>query len=235
MKRRLNQKLCKQAIAAYPQEAAFLWTDKDGIYQVSNVHESPETHCQIADSDLLKARKRGLKAVIHTHPDGWPVPSSADMRAQIDNDIPFGICSVRDGEVSDLVWLGLARPALEGRGFVHGVTDCYALCRDYYAKQGVDIPEYPRDWEWWDDGQSLYTQYFRDAGFTEIAESDIKEGDAILFQIRSGVPNHAGIYLGGGLFLHHPAGRDPVMLGKLSRQDNYYRWRGYATHWLRME
>lgn len=231
---RLNEKLCQHAIAAYPKEAAFLWTGA-GIYPVDNVSETPETHCQISDTDLLAARKAGLRAVIHTHPDDWPVPSSADMRAQLDNAVPFGICTVRGGEVSDLVWFGGDRPALEGRGFVHGVTDCYALCRDYYADHGITIPEYPRDWEWWDDGQSLYVDYFRDAGFIEIAEAELREGDAVLFQIRSDVPNHAGIYLGGGVFLHHPAGRYPVMPGKLSKRDNYYRWRDYATHWLRFE
>lgn len=63
----------------------------------------------------------------------------------------------------------------------------------------------------WNDGVSnLYTEGFPEAGFVAVGtDAELQTGDVILMQIRSknGVPNHAAIYLGDGLILHHLHGR----------------------------
>jgi cell wall-associated NlpC family hydrolase len=58
---------------------------------------------------------------------------------------------------------------------------------------------------------------YQQAGFVGIKDGEQPEvGDIILMQIRSnnGVPNHAGIYIGDGLMLHH-------LYGRLSSRDVY--------------
>jgi cell wall-associated NlpC family hydrolase len=99
------------------------------------------------------------------------------------------------------------------------VLDCYQLIVDWYAQErGVTLPQFARADEWWNDGKSdLYTEGFPLAGFTKLPEgAALQAGDVILMQIRArnGVPNHAAIYLGDGLILHH-------LHGRLSSRDVY--------------
>jgi cell wall-associated NlpC family hydrolase len=99
------------------------------------------------------------------------------------------------------------------------VLDCWALCRDWYARErSVQLPDPDRRDGWWDDGHSdLYSDAaMAAAGFKKIAMDDLAAGDLILMQIRSDnlVPNHAAIYLGDGLILHH-------LDGRLSSRDVY--------------
>jgi cell wall-associated NlpC family hydrolase len=108
---------------------------------------------------------------------------------------------------------------LVGRPFYHGVLDCYSLIRDWYQQTcGIELKQFHRMDDWWNDGISdLYTQGFPQAGFVSIgADAELQEGDVILMQIRSknGVPNHAAIYLGDELILHH-------LHGRLSSRDVY--------------
>lgn len=125
----------------------------------------------------------------------------------------------------------MRRLPLVGRGFHHGVTDCYALVRDYYLlEKGLHLREYPRNWEWWEHGQDLYSENFAREGFREVDPSTVKEGDALLFHIRCSrdldtrVINHAGIYVGNGKILHHVAARSAWDPHSLSRVEPMGRW-----------
>jgi len=51
-------------------------------------------------------------------------------------------------------------------------------------------------------------------------------GDVFLAQVRAPVPNHGGVYLDGGLILHH-------LEGRLSRREPLGPWRRFVTHALR--
>ncbi len=68
---------------------------------------------------------------------------------------------------------------------------------------------------------------FADAGFVVVEPDDLLVGDVFLMQVNSEVPNHAAIYLGDGLILHH-------LQGRLSSRDVYggY-WQKITTHTLR--
>jgi cell wall-associated NlpC family hydrolase len=82
----------------------------------------------------------------------------------------------------------------------------------------VTLPDPVRHDEWWNDGGSaLYNDAaLRDANFAPVSVSEIAKGDLILMQIRSRnrVPNHAAIYLGDGMMLHH-------LHSRLSSRDIY--------------
>ena len=53
----------------------------------------------------------------------------------------------------------------------------------------------------------MYLDNFMKEGFHPIDISEISYGDGILMQLESPVPNHAAIYLGDGIVLHHVQGR----------------------------
>lgn len=123
---------------------------------------------------------------------------------------------------------------LIGREFHHGVLDCYTLVKDWYAiNRGITLIDGDRPDDWWLKGQNLYLERYESAGFRRVPLSDDKrpdelaEGDMLLMQICSPVPNHAAVWLGDGTILHHLAGR-------LSSRDV---WGGYfrkhTTHALR--
>jgi cell wall-associated NlpC family hydrolase len=111
------------------------------------------------------------------------------------------------------------------------VTDCYSLVRDWFrVERGVTLPEFPRDDDWWDAGQDLYSANFESAGFRRItvAEEDLQVGDCFLCRFRSPVINHAGIYVGDGLILHH-------LSGHISGHSPLNIWRRTIESWVRYE
>ena len=69
--------------------------------------------------------------------------------------------------------LGLAALLAVGCTPQTGVSDCYSLIRDWYrTERGIALPEFPRDWEWWEYGGDLYAMGFAEAGFVKLPEND---------------------------------------------------------------
>ena len=223
--------------ACWPDEGCGLIVD-GRFYGLPNRAERPRGSYRIAASDITRIRDvhGAIQGIVHSHPDGWACPSSLDMERQAEWDVPFGIIVSHESGCEAPVWFGrqVARPALVGRGFRHGITDCKSLIDDWFAHhRGVQLLDQPRDWEWWANGGNLYQDCFARAGFTDIAEADLQPGDCVLFAIRSRVPNHAAVFLEGEKVIHHPSGRHPVDPNMLSRVDHYQRWRGHAVRWAR--
>ena len=208
--------------------------------RLPNIAPDPLVAAQAPRERLLElSSQRLLDALVHSHPNGPNCPSEQDMRTQMSFGVPGVIVSCSgDGCLKPFAWGDTLEPApLIGRGFQHGVTDCYALVRDYFRlEQGVVIPEFPRSWEWWLNGQTLYLDGFARAGFELISEREAQEGDCVMMQVGGRnvtTPNHAGVLVGHGLFLHHATGREPWDPTRLSRREPLSRWRPYITHWLR--
>lgn len=210
-----------------------------------NMSDTPEDRFTLPAKELAKAYKAGdLQGVIHSHPGGPWWPSAADMASQIETGVPWAILVPGDDGAELACHWGGARPAVfhDGlhipRAFLHGVSDCYSLCQDFYSETGVtELPEFPRDWEWWKEPTTpggLYLDNLEAQGF-EVIATDAQDyvklaqpGDAYLMCIRSKVPNHAGIYLGEGLLLEH-------MHGDLSHREPIARKLKHITHWLRFK
>lgn len=234
-----HDRIRREALDAYPEEAVWLITD-EGCRRVPNVAEDALKSFRVAKSDMLSAQSEGLLAVVHSHPDAPPYPSEEDMRGQVATGVPWGIVPTDAYGTRPLFWWGgdVERSPLLDRGFRHGVTDCYALIRDYYAMEhGIALPEFPRSWEWWTDGQDLYGEGFPKAGFRRFDPNiePPREGDMWFAQLRSEVPNHGGIYLGDDTILHHLTSRSGYDEACLSRREPIARWLPHITHWLRHE
>lgn len=218
------------ALDDYPSEACGLLvaSDHGDVYvRCRNRSRTPSEHFDMDPEDYAAAEDTGeVLAVIHSHPDATAEPSEADRVLCEASGLPWLIVSVmRDGDEppsvrgsATLEPCGYEAP-LEGRTFFHGVLDCWALVRDWYARElGVTLPNPERVDEWWNDGKSdMYSDAaMKGAGFVAVSEKELQRGDLILMQIRSRnvVPNHVGIYVGDGLMLHH-------LYNRLSKRDVY--------------
>ncbi|MBP5093039.1 MAG: C40 family peptidase [Abditibacteriota bacterium] len=92
--------------------------------------------------------------------------------------------------------------------YVYGGTspetgmDCSAFVRMIYADRGIELPRSSRD-------QALVGE--------SVAFDDLMPGDRVYFAFRgSSVINHAGIYCGGGIFLHCSNAKYGVKLDKIT-------------------
>ena len=185
----------------------------------------------IHPEDYVRADRLGeIVGVFHSHPNLPAEPSQADKVACEASGLPWFILSFPSGQWHEMQPSGYIAP-LVGRAWAHGVLDCYSVIRDWYrAERGIDLPNFDRFDEWWKRGQNLYLDNFGSAGFEALGavqSQDMEVGDVLLMQVASPVPNHAAIYLGDGLILHH-------LQGRLSSRDVYggY-WQKITTHILR--
>jgi len=233
----------RHAETDYPRESCGLIVIRKGrekYVPCKNTARSSE-HFIISAQEYTEVEEQGsIIAVVHSHPDVQAIASEADKVSCEASGLVWHIVRVDDIDgvavASELVTIepcGYQAP-LVGRPFFHGVLDCYSLIRDWYQQtRGIELKQFHRLDNWWNDGNSdLYTQGFPQAGFKSVeAEAGLYEGDVILMQIRSknGVPNHAAIYLGDGLILHH-------LHGRLSSRDVYggY-WREVTRNVIRFD
>jgi proteasome lid subunit RPN8/RPN11 len=221
------------ATNAHPKERCGVIV-QDGVGQrlieCTNVHPNPHEYFKISAEEWAFLNvDYEVVSLWHTHPNASAAPSDGD-RAMIEKTgLPWHIVSWPAGGHSYTEPTGYETPYV-GRTFVHGILDCYALCRDWYKREmSIDLPDDEREDEWWNKGQSLYLDGFERNGFVSIGTDvrKLQRGDAILMQILSPVPNHAAIYLGDGKILHHTYKR-------LSGIFPYGgQWQKNATHYLR--
>jgi proteasome lid subunit RPN8/RPN11 len=213
-----NQALAlDHARQAYPRESCGLLVIRKGreVYWPCRNLGVGTDQFVIHPEDYVKADEQGqIVAVVHSHPGLPPEPSQADRVACEASGLPWHIVSVPSVAWASIEPSGYVAP-LVGREWSHGVLDCYALVRDWFRdERGVELP-------------NLYLENFAQAGFFPVDADELKVGDCFLMQVASPVPNHAAVYLGDGLILHH-------LQGRLSSRDVYggY-WQKVTTHILR--
>lgn len=223
MKKQTKQAIIQHAKACYPAECCGVIIN-DTYYPCTNI--APIGQFEIDPSEYLALQELGkIQAIVHSHPDGEPLPSEVDRVQMGLHGIPWVICGFGDGYESVRTHKPKAYKApLLGRDYIHGLQDCYSLVRDFYSREmGIEIRDYPRNDAWWEDvnHEPLYERYFEQEGFVRIDGDELRFGDAILCRIgRTHHINHALIYLGdgtlksekttktvGNLVLHHPYGR----------------------------
>lgn len=206
----------KHAEEEFPKESVGFVVDGKYV-RVKNIHTEPEQHFKVHPKTIAKYKGK-IQAVIHSHnisidpTTGKTVhltfPSKSDMEAQIAWNIPFGIQYVTEEGAGNILWWGRGVPVAdyEGRPYVYGVYDCFSVILDYYREElGIDLPDFPREDEWWERDEDVYVNHMKDYGMIKVDKDDLQPNDVILLTIRSNVANHAILYLGGDQGLHHLA------------------------------
>ena len=208
---------------AWPEEACGVVAG--GRYEErTNVAADRESSWQM-DPDVL--RGGDIRAIVHSHPPGCsrsrrrrtcsarltqPCPrhrsADAERRGSAQAGEPF-------------FWgPGEAPDAYLGRSYRHGVTDCYTLVRDWYARErGLALPALAYDWRWFADAPELdlYSSWRKRLGWRRVDTAAAQPGDLVLLALMGAhVANHAGVLLEDGTLLHHPSARpyDPTCLSR---------------------
>ena len=197
----LKQILIDTAKKEFPKEmCGILFLDEDNTIkfkQCTNLSINPTELFEIDNSVLINYN---VIAIVHCHTNGRNYLSKYDMQNQ---------------QLLNLDWVLVCndnvityRPIspLLGRQFEFNKQDCYNLFRDCYMLAGSDhLPEFEYPNNWYEQGMNLYVDRLPEYGFEKV---DIPEiGDVILFTIGSEIPNHAGVYIGNQLFIHHSIDR----------------------------
>lgn len=228
LSQKIRQAIINHARSVYPAECCGLIINEQ-YHPCDNI--APMGQFEIEPSQYLALSEMGeIQAIVHSHPDGEPIPSEVDRAQMSLHGVPWVICGFgkgTDGQEYAYVRTHQPKPyqaPLIGREYIHGLQDCYSLGRDYYAREcGIFLKDYPRLDAWWEDANSpsLYVENFKKEGFVEVPLLHLQQHDAIICQVgRTYHPNHALIYLGdaeltsekapkaiGNLVLHHPHGR----------------------------
>lgn len=221
----------KHALADCPKE--IVGYTAAGLYRpLRNSSDKPDEF-RVAPADTVQMYEDGIEVFLHSHTDGSDFPSLSDINSQIEMGVPWGVLVLskdQDGKpyLSDTFFFGdqAPIPAYLGRKFRHYVTDCYALCRDWYRQERhVILPQFPREYEWWEKGGNMIRDEFVGAGFVEQPLSDIQIGDLIPMAVGRGIVNHLGVYIGNGQMIHH-------MRGRQSNTDSVVRWKHHLTGYI---
>jgi len=170
----------------------------------------------IDPKDYTEAALKGeVVGIIHSHVNISATPSEADRVSCEASGVEWHICSVPTAKWFSFTPSGFKAPLI-GRTWAHGVLDCYSYVQDYYReKLGITLMDFDREFEWWDKGGELYCDAnWTMAGFKKVMPEELRVHDALIFQIRAKVPNHAGIYEGNDIFSHH-------LTRRLSSRDVY--------------
>ena len=223
----IKEQILQHAQAEQPKECCGVVCVVKGrrrYFPCRNLAATPDEHFVMDPLDYAEAEDQGeVVAVIHSHPVSNPKPSEADLVACEKTDVPWHIINPLTEEWGYCEPSGHQLPYV-GRQFAFGVVDCYTLVRDWYAREyGIQLRDYDRRDRFWEHGENLYMDNFANEGFSEIPVADVQPGDLILMNVCSLVPNHAAIYLGDQLILHHVQQR-------LSSRDVYggYYWKNTA-------
>lgn len=217
----------------YPKECCGIVVEEAGQFRYipcDNIHAEPEKAFEIDPKITIEWMQRGaLRACVHSHPDGPNHPSYRDQEQQVATGLPWGVVPVigvtlpqseeakEAGEPAktatipgDIIWWGdqLPRVSLYNRRFIWGVFHCWTLMRDFYlAETGIQLMFLPCHDDFIPRGDNMFLDNVENAGLRNLGKVDMSElrrGDILLGHLRGEFPNHAGVYLGGDDFLHHP-------------------------------
>ena len=192
---------CCGLLIALPDDAGLVYAEAANMVPEG---EHGQFHMDPAVWALVDELGGQPAAVVHSHPHTSANPSMADRAMCEASLLPWLICGWPSGHFVELQPSGWSAP-LEGREFAFGVLDCYTLIQDWYRRTlGVDLPDFARTDGFWRRGEHLYRQGLEEAGFDVVDTRDPQVGDGLLMRVDSPeVDNHAAVYLGNGMMLHH--------------------------------
>lgn len=217
----LLSELRRQAQAEYPFECCgfVVQTPEGAILARKTTNTLPRT--LPADQIALKAKETAanaflidplelhlaslqgkILAIYHSHPDESSALSESDYQVSEEYQLP--IIAVSFPAEGYSTYSPLSKGTLIGRPFIYGLYDCYTLVRDWYARNGVLLPEARyKEFGWWRN--SANDSYYR-AGLEQMGFclcNDLSVGTVVAMRHSSEHVNHIGVISRPGMLLHH--------------------------------
>ena len=179
-----------------------------------------------------------VAAVYHSHTNGNPKFTPADVRSCKDLGLPFVLYDLVHNQFNIIDPSG--DTDYLGRDFCYGIYDCFSLVRDYYLREfniildDFDRTEVLRDGvlDWNTQGWDKLMSNYQTQGFIEIDAytNSLKNGDVLLMQIGNAESaNHLGIITDpvNQIFIHQ-------LLNHKSKQEVFGNpWANYTIKFLR--
>ena len=159
-----------------------------------------------------------ITAIFHSHPITPPTPSQADKIGCENSNLPWYIVNPKTEQWAYLEPSGYKAPII-GRQWVWGVTDCWALVRDWYKEnKNIEL----RDWERPTTPEEflqnpMFERCAWRTGFRKLRPDEkLINGDLLFMSILGNGLNHVAIFLDGDV-LHH-------LTDRLSCIEPYSEW-----------
>lgn len=205
-----------------PLESCGLIADGD-YFPLINRATAHDTFVMDRHGYIEVSKAHAIEAIVHSHVYQPPIASDGDRAMCEKMGLPWLIVSWPTGKYSIIKPSGFRAP-LVGRQWAWGTHDCFGLIQDGFEDfAGIRLPDFPRDWLWWKNGQNIIAEQFEQAGFVQIAQDSIPQHcDVMGMMIASDVVNHLGLFLAPDLLLHQ-------MMGRLSVRDPYGGFYSHAT------
>ncbi len=92
--------------------------------------------------------------------------------------------------------------SLIGREWNYGSQDCYTIVRDYFALQGITLPNFDRPGEL-ESSPSIYLREAVALGFKQVSFAERRPGDVLLMRLGTQHPMHAAVLVDYDRILHH--------------------------------
>lgn len=92
--------------------------------------------------------------------------------------------------------------SLIGREWDYGKQDCYTIVRDYFALQGIALPDFNRPAEL-ESSPSIYLREAVALGFKQVSLAERRPGDVLLMRLGTQHPMHAAVLVDYDRILHH--------------------------------
>jgi proteasome lid subunit RPN8/RPN11 len=210
------------ALQEMPREACGLVVvvkGRERYIPCRNISAEPDEMFVLDPEAYAAAEELGeITAIFHSHPNTLATPSEADRTACESSGLAWYICNPHMGTWAELAPCGYKAPLI-GREYAWAVADCWTLVRDWYAENGVLLPDWPRPLDSEDFvAAPMFEDCWPSAGFTRLPEEEpLQRGDALLMRLAGKGLDHCAVYIGDGLILHH-------IRGRLSSRDIYGEW-----------
>ncbi len=204
----IKQAIVNHAKEVWPNEACGFVVN-GVVIKCENNHSLPSSNFSISAFDYTKAEAMGnIEAVYHSHPDGPDGFSPCDVEACKQINIPWILFNSKTNNFFYANPRGDA--PYEGRQWIYGIHDCYAILRDFYDREfNIKLDDFTRgdELEWEHDEWRMFERNYANQGFIEI-EKPSQKGDFLLMQVGAPSPNHAGVLAEDEWsFYHHLLGR----------------------------
>ena len=203
-------KAVKYAKEQAPKEACGLLAIINGeetFWPCKNLAETTHEFFMLDPEDWAECEDTGeILGVIHSHPQGPAIASEADKASCEHLGFPYYIYSVKHKSWNKLEPSGWKTPSLIGRKWIWGKHDCWSVISDwYYETKNIKLIEWKRPKTIKEHAQKPeFEKALPILGFKKYSStSKLETGDVLLFEGRKNSYNHAALYLGDMIILHH--------------------------------